>query len=73
MTDIDKLEEKIDKLVEQIRDIAFPFEDDKNAEDAEASRDEAISLLENYLDLANQDWEGRDADSDDGDEEDSLT
>ena len=57
MITIDKLEQKIEKLTEQIRNLSFPFKDTELQKEAEDARDETIDLLESYLELATQDWE----------------
>lgn len=57
MTTIDKLEPNIEKLTERIRSLNFTFKDAELQQEAENARDEAIELLESYLELATQDWE----------------
>lgn len=66
---IDKLEPRVEKLTEQIRNLNFQFKDADLQQEAEKSKDEAIELLEDWLDLATQDWENRPESSDEDAEE----
>jgi hypothetical protein len=59
MITIDKLEQKTEKLVEQVRNLNFPFTDTDLEKEAEDAREEIIAALENFLELATQDWEQR--------------
>lgn len=59
MITLGKLEEKIEKLTERLRTLNFDFKNAELQKEAEDGRDEAIDLLENYLELATQDWENR--------------
>ena len=66
---IDKLEPRVEKLTEQIRNLNFQFKDADLQQEAEKSKDEAIELLEGWLELATQDWENRPESSDEDAEE----
>ena len=59
MMTIDRLEQKVEKLMEQVRSLSFPFKDEELQQEAENARDEIIELLESYIELATQDWESR--------------
>jgi hypothetical protein len=59
MMTIDKLESKVERMIEQIRAIAFEFHDTGLETDADEAKNEAIAALENYQELAAQDWEER--------------
>jgi hypothetical protein len=56
---IDKLEPIIEKLTERIRNLSFPFKDSTIEHEADEAKNEIIELLEQYLELAGQDWEQR--------------
>jgi hypothetical protein len=57
MTTIDKLEPRIEKMVEKVRELSFVFKNKDIENEAEESRNEAIASLENFLELAQQDWD----------------
>lgn len=59
MMTIDKLEERTEKIVEQVRSLSFQFANAELQKEAEDARDEAIDLLESFLELASQDWDER--------------
>ena len=59
MMTTDRLEQKIEKLSEQVRSLSFQFKDGELQQEAENARDEIIELLESYMELATQDWEDR--------------
>jgi hypothetical protein len=70
MITIDKLEPIIEKVNERLRGLNFVFHDKEIGKEAEDAKDEAIAALENYLELATQDWENRpDTDKEDGEDE----
>lgn len=56
---IDKLETKMEKLVEQVRSLNFSFHDSGLENDADNAKNEVIALLEGFQELAAQDWETR--------------
>lgn len=56
---IDKLESQVEKLTERVRLLSYPFADAELQKEADDARDEIVDLLENYLELATQDWETR--------------
>lgn len=56
---IDRLEAQIEKLTERIRNLNFDFKDPEIQKEAEDSKEEMIDLLENFGELASQDWENR--------------
>jgi hypothetical protein len=68
MITIDKLEQKIEKLMEQVRSLSFAFKNPDLQKDAEDARDEAVDLLESYCELATQDWEEQSENVDESDE-----
>lgn len=59
MMSIDRLETNIEKTTERIRNLAFQFHDSSAETEAENAKNEAVASLENYLELASQDWENR--------------
>ena len=59
MITIDKLETRVEKYVEKIRELNFVFKDSVMEQDADEAKNEAIAALESYLDLAQQDWDSR--------------
>jgi|WetSurMetagenome_2_1015567.scaffolds.fasta_scaffold1194899_2 hypothetical protein len=68
MITIDKLENNIEKLTEKIKGLTFPFNDPGLESDAEKLRDAAVEALEDFLELANTDWEnGQKDNADEGD------
>jgi len=62
--DIDKLGDKIDNLIEKIKTLKYNFKDDSLAQEAEETKEEIISLLESFLDLASSDAENQNEDDD---------
>jgi hypothetical protein len=60
MTDIDKLADKVESLTEKIKNLKFKFQDDALEADAQDAQNEAVAALENWLELATQDADGRD-------------
>lgn len=71
MTTIDKLEPRIEKMVEKVRELSFVFKNKDIENEAEESKNEAIAALENYLELASQDWDERPQSETDNDENDA--
>lgn len=59
MIDIDKFSDKTEALIEKVRNLSFKFQDDQLESDASDAKEEAVAALENYLELATQDFEGR--------------
>jgi hypothetical protein len=59
MITIDRLESQIEKLCEKIRALNFAFQDNDLAKEGEDALSEATAALENFLELASDDWENR--------------
>jgi hypothetical protein len=60
MTDIDKLGDKVESLIEKVKNLKFKFQDDALETDAQDAQNEAVAALENWLELVTQDADGRD-------------
>jgi hypothetical protein len=65
MTDIDKLADKIESLSEKIKALKHKFTDEALEQDAEEAKDNAISELENWLEIATQDVEASEGEESD--------
>lgn len=63
------IENRIEKLTEKIRELDFKFEDAALQKEADEAKEEAISLLESYIDLKDTDLEQRKDDEKNEDEE----
>jgi mRNA-degrading endonuclease YafQ of YafQ-DinJ toxin-antitoxin module len=59
MTDIDKFSEKAETLIEKIKNLNFKFTDHELETDAQDAKDEAVAAIENLIELATQEAEGR--------------
>ena len=58
MMTIDKLETSIEKLSDKVKQVlSFKFKDEALDTEAESLKDDIIAALEDYLDLAGEDWE----------------
>jgi len=60
MPEIDKIEHNVEKLIEKINGLKYKFSDSSLEEDATKIREEASALLESWLELVNEDIQGRD-------------
>lgn len=56
MTDIDKFADKIDSLIEKIKNIKYKFKNEDLERDADLVKEEALSALENWLELITEDF-----------------
>lgn len=68
MTQADKLDAKITKLIESIRNLSFPFSNETRQGDFQGNKDEIIELLEDMVEMA-----GEDEDEKENEEEDDET
>ena len=59
MVSIDKLETKIEGLIEKISALNFDFRDANLEKESQEAKESVIQALEDYLELANQDYEQR--------------
>jgi hypothetical protein len=59
MTNIDKTADKVETLIEKVKNLKFKFQDESLESDANDAQSEAIAALENWLELAVEDFEGR--------------
>lgn len=71
MMTIDKLESVVEKLSEKIRNLSFDFLNDALESDANGAKESAIAALEDFLEMASEDWEQREESEDDDDEKDA--
>ena len=57
MITIDKLESKIEKFIDKLKALDYPFIDDSISSEAERAKEDAIQALEAFLELAQTDVE----------------
>lgn len=66
--DIDTFGDKVESVIERVKKLNYKFRDESLKADADKAKEEAVELLEQYLELATEDNENSpDPDENEGD------
>ncbi len=55
--DIDKIADKVETLIEKVRNLKYNFNDESLEQDAQEAKESAVASLENWLEMVTQDCE----------------
>jgi hypothetical protein len=64
MADIDQIGNKVEGLIEKVKNLKYKFSDEQNESDANDAKEEAVAALESWLEIVTTDYEAQETEED---------